>query len=242
MSILTNIFAVTLLASGLAIAEVDHGLLDSVLKNSVDDGFVNYPKIAADKSFATYLEQLATAAPPGAKNDKLVFYMNAYNALAIKGILDGKSPGNFLSRHLFFKSAKYNLAGGETNLHNVEHEILRKLDEPRIHFSIVCASSSCPKIRSDAFTGTKLEAQLDENTRAFINDPSRNRFDKKEKIAYLSQIFKWFEEDFEKSTGSAQKFIARYVSDAEIVKDLATDGYKVKYLDYSWNLNGTPPK
>lgn len=242
MSMLRNIFAVTLLASGLAFAEVDHGLLDSVLKSSVKDGLVNYPKIAADKSFATYLDQLAKAAPPSTKNDKLVFYMNAYNALAIKGILDGKSPGNFLSRHTFFKSTQYNLAGGETNLHSVEHEILRKLDEPRIHFSIVCASSSCPKIRSDAFTIAKLEAQLDENTRGFINDPSRNRLDKKEKVAYLSQIFKWFEEDFDKNAGSAQKFIAKYVADPEIAKDLAADGYKVKYLDYSWNLNGTPPK
>ena len=242
ISILKWFFAVSALASGLALAEVDHGLLDAVLKGSVKDGQINYPKIASDPSFAAYLEQLAKAPPPGAKNDKLVFYMNAYNALAIKGILDGKSPSNFLSRHTFFKSTKYNLTGGETSLHNVEHEILRKLDEPRIHFAIVCASSSCPKIRSDAFTNAKLEAQLDENTRGFINDTSRNRFDKTEKVAYLSQIFKWFAEDFEKSAGSAQKFIAKYVADADVAKDLAADGYKVKFLDYNWNLNGTPPK
>lgn len=235
------LLAASILVAGSAFAEVDHGLFDAVLKAHVKDGQVNYPGVAADKSFATYLEQLATAPAPSAKKDKLVFYMNAYNALAMKGILDGRSPSNFLGRHLFFKSAKFPLAGGETNLHNIEHEILRNLDEPRIHFSIVCASSSCPKMRNDAFTGARLDEQLDDSTRRFINDPTRNRFDKKEKVAYLSQIFSWFAGDFEKSAGSPQKFIAKYVSDPEIAKELTTNGYKIKYLDYSWSLNGTPP-
>ena len=236
------LFAALILTATSAFAEVDHGLYDSVLKAHTKDGQVNYPAIAADKSFSTYLEQLAAAPVPSAKSDKLVYYMNAYNALAMKGILDGRSPSNFIGRHLFFESTKFKLAGIETNLHNIEHEILRKLDEPRIHFSIVCASVSCPKIRRDAFTAAKLEELLDDNTRRFINDPTRNHFDKKEKIAYLSQIFKWFAEDFEKSAGSPQKFIAKYVSDADVAKELAADGYKVKYLDYDWNLNGTAPK
>jgi Protein of unknown function, DUF547 len=225
-----------------ALAEIDHNLYDSVLKAHTKDGLVNYPAVAADKSFAAYLEQLAATPAPSAKNDKLVYYMNAYNALAMKGILDGKSPSNFFGRHTFFKSTKFKLAGGETNLHNIEHEILRKLNEPRIHFAIVCASSSCPKVRSDAFTTAKLEEQLDDSTRRFVNDPTRNRFDKKEKTAYLSQIFKWFAEDFEASAGSAQKFVAKYVNDPDVAKEMAADGYKVKFLDYSWNLNGTPPK
>lgn len=227
--------------AGSAFANVDHGLFDRVLKAHVKDGQVNYPGVAADKSYAGYLEQLAKAPVPSTKNDTLVFYMNAYNALAMKGIIDGRAPSNTFTRHLFFKSAKYPLTGGETNLHTIEHEILRKLDEPRIHFAIVCASSSCPKIRTDAYTVDKLEEQLNESTRDFINDPTRNRYDKKEKVAYLSQIFKWFDMDFEKTAGTVQKFIAKYVSDPEVAKDLAADGYKVEYLDYSWSLNGTPP-
>jgi Protein of unknown function, DUF547 len=235
------LFAALTLIAGSVFANADHALFDSVLKNNVKDGQVNYPGVAADKSYAAYLEQLAKAPAPTARNDKLVFYMNAYNALAMKGILDGRAPSNTFTRHLFFKSAKYALSGEETNLHTIEHEILRKMDEPRIHFAIVCASSSCPRIRNDAFTSAKLEQQLDENARGFINDPTRNRFDKKEKIAYLSQIFKWFDVDFEKSAGSVQKFVAKYASDPDVAKELAADGYKIKYLDYSWNLNGIPP-
>jgi Protein of unknown function, DUF547 len=224
-----------------AIAEVDHALFDVVLKTHVKDGLVNYPGVAADKTYDAYLAQLAKAPPPSTKIDMLVLFMNAYNALAMKGVLDGRLPSNTFYRHLFFKSAKYPLAGGETNLHSIEHEILRKLDEPRIHFSIVCVSSSCPKIRNDAYSAAKLEEQLEDNTRRFINDPSRNRFDKQEKIAYLSKIFDWFSMDFEKSAGSTQKYIAKYVNDPEIAKELAAGGYKINYLDYSWNLNGTPP-
>jgi Protein of unknown function, DUF547 len=235
------LFAASALVAGSVFAEVDHGLFDNVLKSHVKDGQVNYPGVAADSSYANYLAQLAKAPVPSTKNDTLVFYMNAYNALAIKGILEGKSPSNTFTRYLFFKSAKYPLTGGETNLHTIEHEILRKLDEPRIHFSIVCASSSCPKLRNDAFTASRLEEQLDENTRGFIIDPVRNRYDKKEKVAYLSQIFNWFATDFQKNAGSVQKFIAKYVSDPEVAKELAGDGYKIKYLDYSWSLNGTPP-
>jgi Protein of unknown function, DUF547 len=170
-----------------------------------------------------------------------VYYMNAYNALTIKSILDGHSPASFFGRQKFFKLTKYQLAGAQTTLDHIEHGILRKLDEPRIHFSIVCASSSCPKIRADAYSAAKLESQLEENAKAFINDPTRNRFDKKDKVASISQIFEWFEEDFVKSAGSPQKFIAKYLNDAELAKDLAADRYQTQYLDYSWSLNGTPP-
>ena len=234
--------AAMMVVAGSAFGEVDHGLFDHVLRTHVKDGHVDYPGVAADKSYGQYLAQLANAETPRAKNETLVFYINAYNALAMKGILDGRSPSNAFTRHLFFKYSKYSLTKSEINLHSIEHEILRKLDEPRIHFAIACASESCPKVRSDAFTVTRLEEQLDDNARSFINDSTRNRFDKKDKVAYLSQIFKWFDIDFEKSAGTVQKFIAKYVNDPDVAKELAADGYKVKYLDYSWALNGTPPK
>ena len=241
ISIARVLFALALLAASAAFGEVDHGLFDGILKANVKDGQVNYPGVAADKSFASYVTQLATTAAPMAKPDRLAFYMNAYNAFAIKGVLDGHSPSNTFTRYLFFKSSKYSLAGEEINLNSIEHEILRKMGEPRIHFSIVCVSSSCPKIRNDAYSAAKLEEQLEDNTRRFINDPARNRFDKQEKVAYLSQIFNWFAVDFETSMGSVPKYLAKYVSDPDIAKELARDGYKIKYLEYSWSLNGIPP-
>ena len=96
-------------------------------------------------------------------------------------------------------------------------------------------------LREEAFVAERLDAQLDEQARAFVNDPLRNRFDKATRTAHLSEIFKWFAEDFEGPAGSVQKYVARYVADPEVARALANDGYKVEWIDYDWTLNGTLP-
>ncbi len=228
---------ITAFAQGIA-----HDGFDKVLRENVRDGQVNYPGVQANPEFKRYIEALAAPVKLDSKSDKLVYYMNAYNALAMQGIIDGLSPSGFIGRQRYFKSKEWKLAGEEITLYNLEHKILRPLGDARIHFAIVCASRSCPKLRSDAYTGAKLEAQMDDNARAFINDSTRNRFNKEKKSAEISEIFKWFAEDFNASAGSVQKFIAKYVADADVAKGLAAEQYKISYLDYNWNLNGTPPK
>jgi len=125
----------------------------------------------------------------------------------------------------------------------VERAILiPEFREPRIHFAIVCASRSCPKLRSWAFTADKLDQQLDDSARLFINDPSRNVFDRRQKIAHLSKIFDWFTEDFISHSGSLTKYVAQYVEDPVLAQELAQDTYQVEFLEYDWNLNGIPPQ
>ena len=85
-------------------------------------------------------------------------------------------------------------------------------------------------------------AQLDAQARAFVNDPFRNRYDKAARTAHLSEIFKWFAEDFAGPAGSVQKYVARYVADPDVARALANDSYEVKWIDYDWTLNGTPPR
>jgi hypothetical protein len=216
---------------------------DEVLQQHVADGEVDYPTIANDARFMKYITKLR-AQPSGitTREDRLAYWINAYNALAIKGIIDGKSPSSLFGRYRYFKSTTYTVGGLEINLYDLERDILIPLGEPRIHFAIVCASTSCPKLLSEAYTPEKLEKQLEVNTRQFINDPTRNRFDRKKKIAYLSKIFDWFEEDFEKHSGSVQRYLASYVDDPELAKELRNDGYEVEHLTYDWSLNGVPPK
>jgi hypothetical protein len=221
---------------------IAHEAFDKILRENVRDGQVNYPGIQSDPGFKGYVAQFAAPAKLASKNDKLAYYMNAYNALAIQGIIDGLSPSGFLGRQRFFKSRQWPLAGEQMTLSNLEHKILRPLSDARIHFGIVCASRSCPKIRGEAYSAAKLEAQMDDNARGFINDTTLNRFNKEKKTAELSAIFKWFAEDFNANAGSVQKYIAKYVSDPEVAKGLAAEQYKISYLDYDWNLNGTPPK
>ncbi len=216
-------------------------LFDEVLQKNVVDGRVNYSGISSDSRFKQYISMLVTTPAPGSRNAALAYWINAYNALTIQGILNGKSPSSFLGRIGFFKTAKYKVNNTEINLYDLERDILIKMGEPRIHFAIVCASSSCPKLRSEAYTEDNLNNQLEEVTRAFINDTTRNGFDHEKRVARLSKIFDWFPKDFNKHSGSVLRYIAQYVSDPSLAKSLEKDDYTIDYLKYDWSLNGTPP-
>lgn len=214
---------------------------DALLRASVKGGHVDYPAFQLNTSFKGYLEALAKPAKLDSRAETLAYHINAYNAFAIEGILDGLSPSSFLGRQRYFKLQQWPLNGRGISLHDIEHVVLRPLGDPRIHFAIICASKSCPFLRSEAFTAAKLDAQLDEQARQFINDPSRNRFDKAGGVAHLSEIFKWFEEDF-RGAGSLQKYLAKYAADPDVARTLAADGFRIEWISYDWSLNGIPPR
>lgn len=221
-----------------------HDDFDRILSANVLDGRVDYPGIAADSRFEHYLEQLsATRAEdlPG-KKEKLAYWINAYNAFAIQGILHGYSPSSLLGRFGFFMSKKFSLGGAEIDLYDLEHKVLIPQKEPRIHFAINCASVSCPALRPHAYVAANLDHQLEDSARRFINDPSRNRFDRENKIAYLSRIFDWFEDDFYNHSGSVLAYVARYVEDPDLAGELVNRDYTIEYLEYDWNLNGISPE
>ena len=205
-------------------------------------GAVNYPGIKADPRLAEYLAYLAAADPDSFATDqqRLAFWINAYNALAIKGILDGLSPDGLFPRLIFFRSTDYTLAGRQINLYDLERDIIIPFNEPRIHFAINCASASCPILGAAPYVADRLEAQLEAATRAFINDPAKNRFDLAANTASISKIFDWFRADFKRAAGSVQKYLASYVADPKAALHLARDGFELRYLDYDWSLNGTP--
>lgn len=214
--------------------------LDAVLLRNVQSGFVDYDGIRADPAFGRYLTSLSTTTD-GDLDDpdvRLAFLINAYNALAIQGILDGYSPSSWFGRRTYFKVREYGLLGGTTTLEQLEHGRILPLGEPRVHFAIVCASLSCPRLASRAYAPATLDAQLDAAARSFANDPTRNRYDVKRGVAFLSSIFDWYQEDFVRTSGSTQKYLARYVSDPAAAELLARDGFDVRFVDYDWDLNG----
>ncbi len=221
-----------------------HDPFDGVLDSHVSGGRVDYSAVAKDPRFQSYLEDLSRVKADGlpSRQEKLAYWINAYNAFAIKGILDGYSPGSFFGRISFFKTTSYDAGGTPIDLYALEREVLVPMDEPRIHFAIVCASHSCPHLRSEAYTAEELERQLDQNARAFINDPQKNRFDRDNKVAHLSKIFDWFDADFAKHSGSVLEYVAQYVADPELAKELQSGDYTIKHLSYDWTLNGSPPE
>ena len=218
---------------------------DWIVAAYVHDGQVDYPAIQADGRFDGYLRELNRIDPTRlpTRQDRLAFWINAYNAFAVQGILDGYSPMTLWGRYRYFISRDYRVGGATINLHDLEREVLiEQFHEPLMHFAIVCASTSCPKLQSWAYQPEHLDRQLVQVARAFINDPTRNRFDRTQKIASLSMIFRWFEKDFSAAAGSVLAYIARYIDDPDLAKELTRPGYRIEYLDYDWSLNGIAPK
>ena len=244
MNMLRHVLLCCLLVSAPAgVASEAQDAFAGLLRDNVSAaGVVNYPGIKADPRLDEYLDYLALADPAAFATDqaRLAFWINAYNALAIKGILDGLSPNGLLARVIFFRTTDYTLAGREINLYDLERDIIIPFNEPRIHFAINCASASCPILGAAPYVAEQLEPQLEAATRAFINDSDKNRFDLAANTASISKIFDWFEADFERAAGSVQKYLAGYLADPEAALHLARDGFEVRYLDYDWSLNGTP--
>jgi hypothetical protein len=224
--------------------EFSHKVFGEVLAAHVKDGVVNYPGIQADDRLTAYLAQLDRVDPNAlaTRSEHLAFWINAYNAFAIKGIMDQYSPMSWMGRYRYFIGREYPVGGQRINLYDLERKILiPDFREPRIHFAIVCASTSCPKLPSRAFTAAELETQLEQGAKAFINDPTKNRFDREGQIAYLSKIFDWFEEDFVAHSGSLLNYVKPYLADPELVRELETAPYAVQFLEYDWGLNGPSP-
>ena len=125
------------------------------------------------------------------KNDKLAYWINAYNAITIDLILQNFPVKSIKEIENRWGKKLYN---NKYSLGDIEHKILRKMNEPRIHFAINCASKSCPKLLNESYTGRKLEEQLKEVTKAFLCNPKKNNLKNYE--IYLSRIFLWFSKDF----------------------------------------------
>lgn len=218
----------------------DFLLFDELLLQNVRNGYVDYDGFAADDRFGDFVAQIgASPATAVAGPDAgLAFYINAYNALAIQGILNGQSPASWWGRRKFFKRQQFTVLGQQVSLETLEHERIASRGDPRIHFAIVCASMSCPRLSSRAYQVEQINVQLHDAAHRFINDPTRNRFDLERRIAFLSMIFDWYSADFAKAGGSVQRYLARFVDDAEVQEALRAEEFELRYVEYDWNLNG----
>ena len=223
-------------------------LNDILLLYSNDDGGIDYTSIQKNpfglNQFLEFIEQISPESNPELFNDSdtKAYWINVYNALAIKTIID--NPGIESIREVSwgmgaFWRNKFIVGGEKMTLNHIEHKILRKrYSDPRIHFAINCASNSCPPIGNRIVTGTNLDLQLDKKTIDFINDDSNIFIDIDAKTIHLSRIFKWFRKDFLKDQNTLIKYVLKYRSDVskELRNDLLTN-YKIKFLKYDWSLN-----
>jgi len=225
--------------------------LDALLTQYVDaEGRVDYSSIDTEKAVEDYVKWLKSFDPENlkTKDEKLAFWINTYNMLTIHGVCsqlrknpDFAKKGNksFFQRFRFFWLTKYQIGKRKYSLYQIENKILRKkFSDPRIHFALNCASQSCPLLKNNLYSAENLDQELDMAATMFIRSPKGAHLDRKNKILYLSSIFKWYKKDFEKASGSILEFVKKYLKeeDRKFIQDHLSE-MKISYQGYDWGLN-----
>jgi hypothetical protein len=237
----------------------DYKAWDALLKKHVrwlpdnKQSRVDYAGFARDRAELKQVLDALSAVPKAAfdawsKPQRMAFLINAYNAFTVEAIL-AKWPDlkSIKELGLFnrgpWKNEFFTLLGAKRHLDWIEHEELRpKYAEPRVHAAVNCASIGCPALRSEPFTASKLESQLEDGMIRFMADRTRNRV--RDGRLEVSSIFKWFKEDFEKGQGGLSRVedvFARYATQLTDKPDeqarLRERAMPVTHLDYDWSLN-----
>lgn len=218
---------------------------------------VDYAGFEIDRGALTsYLDQLSAVTRDGfdawSQAERRAFLINAYNAHTVELILS-KYPKLESIRDLgsLFKSPWkqefFELFGTPQTLDGIEHGLLRgaaDYDDPRIHFAVNCASVGCPALRPEAYRGADLDQQLQDQTRRFLRDRTRNRYDAQAEALQLSRIFDWYADDFDKAFRGASSlgaFLALYREalglDEASAARLAAGEIDIEFLEYDWALN-----
>ncbi len=247
-----------------------HSDFNYLLKTYVKNNEVDYKGFIKSKDLLNkYLNSLARISEKEYmlwnKNQKLAYWINAYNAFTIKAIIDNYpikrswtligllyAPKNsILQIPGVWKKLEFKAMGKLVTLDTIEHQILRKdFYEPRIHMAINCASKSCPDLKSEAYTFVNLESQLEDASLKFINNYEKGlKLESNGKIIKISKILKWFGNDFDsysktvnisdnfKDKKGVLGFIYNYTNSEEIKNIIRSSNFELMYLEYDWTLN-----
>lgn len=263
-----------ILSGGVSAYAFDHTHedLEAVLREHVHGSLVDYESLAKDTQLLdAYLSRLNSVTrnevDSWTRERQLAFWINAYNAFTLRVILNYYPIKTWTFKGLVvprnsiiqipgvWKKLTWEVAGQSLTLDHIEHGIIRpNFNEPRIHFAIVCASIGCPDLRAEAFTDEKLEVQLEDQTRTYLLNTSKGvKFELSKSRVCVSQLFKWFNEDFDvkppegfqaqhrnEKVRNSLNFVAHYFNDSLVWEVLQSPDVDLEYLSYDWSLNELP--
>jgi hypothetical protein len=233
----------------------DHSAWDRVLKAYVSQiGEVDYAALKGHRQdLDAYVAALGASSPVNqpdlfpSRSDELAYWINAYNAFVMEGVVNKyptRSVRDLGALYGFFRRKDYVAGGEKISLQTIETDILRKkYADPRIHFAIVCASISCPKLSREAFTAANLEAQLDHLVREYFTEERNLSIDTKTETVTLSAILGWYKQDFaaqvNQPPGPAAllAYVQRYVAGPRKSALESLTQPKVKFREYDWSIN-----
>lgn len=246
--------------------EKTHELFSAELKKYVVDGLVNYTDWKKDRQgLDDYLAALSKVSKEDyeklSKDEKIIFWINGYNAFTIKLVLDNYPikgtkdyyPANSIRQiDGFWENNSIELAGRKVTLESMEHDVLRRdFLEPRVHFAVVPAAKGCARLRDKAYSTADLNESLNAVTLEFLSNPKNVRVDTDKNLIYVSQLFKWFPLDFANVVGLGKRFppptddeiVAAYVlmkAPSAVQLNISPENakkYRVVYQEYDWSLN-----
>jgi len=237
--------------------EFDHSAWDRVLRRFVTEtGRVDYAALKADRAdLDTYLAQLAARSPAShpqefsSRGSQLAYWINAYNAFVFSGVVDNwptQSVRNLGKLYSFFWRRKFIAGGKEYTLNGLEDILRHSLKEPRIHFALVCAANSCPRLQRQAYTEENYDRLLEEAARFYLNEARNLRIEAAGNRVTLPRIFSFYHGDFEDyvrahnaaRTGNLQvDYVRLYASQANRAALDALKNPRVAHFDYDWGIN-----
>lgn len=213
---------------------------DGLLKKYVVGGNVRYAAWKANAEDVAAIDKIVEAIAKDSpaslgKNDKLAFYVNAYNAWIIDLVLKKypiASVREYAPLFGIFTSKNIEIGGEKMSFNHLEKDlVLKGLGEARAHFALNCASRSCPVLIPGAYDGATIDKVLDQRAKAYMSNPLGVLVGKNPKVARVSMIFKWYDDDFVKASGSTVAFINKYRTPPLM------EGVRLEYMDYDWSLN-----
>ena len=218
------------------------------LQNFVDEqGRTDFKALASNtddlRRFVDFIETTSPASHPqlfATADEALAYHINAYNALAMYGVISEEIPKDFdgfFKRLRFFKLRSVVIGGRKTSLYDYENKVIRPLEEPRVHFALNCMVRDCPRLPQQPFLADMLEQQLETAAMEFFAKEKHIRIDAEKRILYVSKILDFYTEDFV-SSGNARD-LAEYVN--QYAKMAIPEGYRVKFINYDWTINQQPP-
>jgi hypothetical protein len=192
--------------------------------------------------------------------ERLAFWINLYNVIVIHGVIELGIMDSIKEVRGFLGRVQYRIGDMLFSPDDIEHGILRanrrppnsvfrrlgsgderlhyrvEPFEPRVHFALVCASSSCPPI--GVYTAEDIDRELDIAAATFINAGGMV-IDKERESVSLSRIFDWYATDFGETMGDRLRFAGHFLYDEEDKKFLeeSADYLRVHFQDYDWRLN-----
>lgn len=222
---------------------------NTLLKKYTNARGVRYAKIKKENAIKPLVLQLQKLQIPNGKNQQLAYWINAYNIMTIKLIVDHYPIKSITELHLagspsiayvlnktIWKTWKFQLHKKTYTLDAIEHKIIRKkFADYRIHAALVCAAKSCPPLRRESYTGKKLNSQLNAQMKQWLGNTKKNRYNQKTNTLHVSKIFKWFSNDFTNNKTNLLQRLKPYLP-TKTGKSLSNKTH-IEYLSYDWSLN-----